>query len=932
MEKQKTKKQKTETTREEAETEEETTEEQPANEQEDTEDSDIILNLNETQSTAYENGITTQWFAFTAPETGCYSFKSVVTDGSVYAYLYRNEKRASIVMKYISKEEPVSMVYEMEAGEVMYVKACKYGFTPTYNITVTAVPKAEMTVGEDGSYKAVCDDYTIDITIEPGYTTTTVKTVLTANEGKTLDSQYRIGYERLKENVFNSSTHGSFTIFDSDGNSVPGAVNNLVINSEYELRLHLQDADGNPIVSICNESNPIYFKTKYTEESAFLTVDSVTYKSAQIQYEIVDDINMYGYYEPVNGTGNRKDFSVTRKGEVTQTLYGMSPATEYRVWIESVNGDVVAEQKLTTEALSIKADYQITSTAGSITIDTKVSEYDGDKDDLYFYVEYLDEDGEEWTQKVNFSLETNGEKKEGSASCTIEDLLENTVYSITVWVQESAYISTGSVPYAEETREVKTEESSINPDDVILTVSQNTYTPSTMDCTVTIPVQEKNVRVEISCRQKGKTGWSRRNTFSVWAGETSESTDFTELMEGVEYEVQLELLGYGIRKVTTYQFGEPLYTPAVSEDTDTFDSILSYQLASEKVSLAGSSWHVTASYMKKGDSSFKTFVTKSELTADDYKLEIKTGDYCLLVPDTDYTIKWDLYKDEESEECHTLYQEIHTKSGGITVTAEKLGISNYSSTINISARTDNLSNHTLTLCAYIREPGGTYRSTVSTMSSLMKFLGTEEVTSDTLSLNWLKADTTYEVSLVDYYGSHEEYTTFSFTTPKDDRVLKITNVKPHMEYAKITYTLNGDAVENSNNYILVYYREKGCTVWEKELRGKIGQAVSGEFTTLPDDRELSVEVTTYLQSADVTFHLSGAAAEEYSNYILLYYKEKGSDAEFEKIYSYQSSTGTDTERISRFAGKVLKENTTYEYVAGIGESWRTLENAQGGTD
>lgn len=943
---------------------EEQTEEQPENVQADTEDTDIILTLNETQSVTLEYGNSKEkWFAFTAPETGCYSFKSKLDKSTAYIYLYKNHKDYYDVRKYIYTDEPVNMLYEMEAGEVIYVKASTTSDAePTYTITVTSVPKAEMTVGEDGSYKAVCGDYIMDIRIEPGYTTAEVNVALTAKEGKKLDSQYYIGYEHVRANVSNSNTFGRFSLSDSDGYAVSKSLRNFNLNEEYELRLNLQDADGNTIVSVCNESNPICFSTKYTEEAAFLTVDSVNYKSAKIRYEKIDDVNMYGYYEPINGTGEKEDFTIFT-GVQTETLYGMNPATEYRVWIENADGDIVAEQKLTTDDLSMKTDYQITSTAGTITINAEVSEYDGDMDELYLCVKYPDADGEERTSQVNIGLTLNGEKKKGSNSCTISELIENTAYPITMWVQEGRYISSSYTHYAEETREVSTSQSSINPDDVTFTVAQETDTPSTIKCTVTIPEQTKNVSVRIRCREKGKTTWSYSTLFWVLAGKTTNSTSYTKLQEGVEYELQLEVPDYGIRKNTTYQYGEPLYVPVVSDDTDTFDSVLSYQLVSEKVSLADSSWYVTASYRKAGDSSFTAFEKKSELTADDYKLELKTGDYCLLIPDTDYTIKWELYKDEEEEECHTLYQEIHTKNGGITVTAEKPGVSSYSSTINISARLDNLKKRSLILCAYVREPGGEYRRTGSNMYSLMYFLGETGDTSETLSLDGLKPDTTYEVSLRDFYGRYEEYTTLSFTTPKDDRVLEFNSVKPYMQSAKLTCTLSGDAVANSNNCILVYYREKGCNVWQKEYsrtyregsdtiklssygdeplkketvyeyviglgksyytpRSFLTQTVSGEFTTLPDNRELSVEVTTYLHSADVAFQLSGEAAEEYYNYMLFYYREKGSEAEYEKIYSCQTSTGTSKGSIYRFAGEWLKEETAYEYVAGFGEDKST---------
>ena len=928
-------------------------------------DSDIVLTEGEAVQVALESGDAyKKYFVFTAPKAGYYAFKGAVDKNYANMYLCNDKTGSTLDGIQVFSSPAQNLVRKMEAGAVIYVKVNTYAAeAPTFTLTVSAVSEAVLTAEEDGSYQAVYGDNTVDIEVEPGLASAVLNVTLTAGDNSQLDSQYKIGHRRVKKNS-SGSTSGVMKLSDTEGYSNSTVLYNLSMDTEYELSLNLLDADNNVIAVLVNADNPVIFKTDYAEEGAILSVGTVTYNTAEIEYEKAMS-GMKGYYAPVSAPEKKKSFTyLSDTGKMTRTLYNLDMSTEYRVWIETRDGDVAAEQSFTTTALSIEAEYEIIPGAGDVTVEANVSEYGGTKDSLYVVAAYTDADGVELKTLGNISLESDGESKKGSGSCTVEGLLAETTYSLTVWIQEGEHWYSNYPHYAEETQSVTTIAGAVKAEDVIFSVTQNENTPSTMDYTITFPVQKNTIKMEVDCGAKGESDWEYGITHIAIVGETNISGRFEGLMEGVEYEVRLRIPDYGICKTITYQMGTSVYEPKVTDDTDAFESILTYQLEAEKETLEDSTWYVAAWY-RSSDKLYSMLIPKTKLTAESgYKLEVKTGSHCILVPDTDYTIRWVLYKDEESSSCYTNYQEIHTKKDGFTIKENSIGISECIYTLNIKARTENLTGQSLSMYLTCREAGG---GTVATESNTVTFFGTDGITTGTFRIDGLKPKTSYDiiVNSEDDEGNEDEYTSFTFTTPADDRVLEVNNVKPYMGKAKLSWTLSGNAEDNMN-YILAYFREKGCTTWEKQTyinygiasdeidfssyedaalkadtayeyviglgkgsstpRSCLTKTIEGEFKTLSDDRELSIRTVPYLQSADIYFELSGAAAEEYPNYMILYYKEKNSESYWGKIYCYETSEGTYKSTISRFDGKALKKQTTYEYVAGLGETSSTTKD------
>lgn len=222
----------------------------------------------------------------------------------------------------------------------------------------------------------------------------------------------------------------------------------------------------------------------------------------------------------------------------------------------------------------------------------------------------------------------------------------------------------------------------------------------------------------------------------------------------------------------------------------------------------------------------------------------------------------------------------------------------------------------------------------------------------------------------------KEPTEDSFTTLADDRTITRLDITPSLNYADIEIILSGKAAANNDNLLLLYYREKDAEQWERQTldfygtkgetrisryndvslkedttyeyvigfaensetsKDDLTASKSGEFSTIKDDREVSVTVDTYLDRAELNFVVSGNAAKKRDNYISLYYREKKSETEqeseegWDSVSSSKYGVGTYTSFIRNLNGEALKQGTTYEYEYGFGDSYYTeRENLIGG--
>ena len=938
---------------------EETTEEtvvEPLIEQTESESTDIELSLTEAKSSTLqelgEEGA--KWFAFTAPEAGYYFFNSSIdTSACVYTYMYEDKADSSWIEAAFPTPSDGTF-YEMAADETVYIKVLLWDeIETTISITVTAVPQGTWTLGENGVYKAVCGEYEADIEVETGYRTVNGEITVSISNDTACESYYivyqYIGKYTNQEASMLISSNGGYKCSIDDGG--------LPMGQNYEMRVFLEDINGNALAVFAGESNPICFATKYTEEPIFLTVGEPEYNCVDIEYEaMIDDLT--GHYAPVAALSEEKSFEFENASSVIRTLGNLKPSTEYLFWVEDKEGNKLLEEKFTTKDLTLKAEYQIAAGVNSVTVTADVSEYDGENNDLYLKLKYIDENGNEQIESTSISLSTVDGTKTGETSYTIENLLAETSYSVTVWLQEEYSYNNGYVHYAEETKEITTETGTMKAADVTLEAAQNTGVPTTMDCTITIPEQTEEVAANLYYRVNGESTWNSAGD-SISISGSSASTSITGLMEGMEYEVKLTIPAQGICKLATCRMGTSAYTIEVSDKTYTFGSDLTYQLSPTEA-LTENQWYVTASYKRSGNNSYSSLVSKSELTSDnDYKLEATIREeYETLMPDTDYIIKWELYKGSETNACYITYQEIHTKD--IVIEEESIGVTSASFTVSVPEYRDEAKDDSVWLYAYIKEEGRTYKEE---SSGQVRFFGTDDCSSGTINFSNLKPGTTYVVSLRDDVTDGIEYKSFSFTTAADERVLTIDEIKTYLKGAKISYTLSGSTT-SEKSYVLIYFREKGSSVWQsycdftyqdcsdyfeifsydgevlkenttyeyvigfgksaETLKNCLTQSKTGEFTIPSDDRQISVSVTPYFYDAKMKMELTGSTVEDSSSWLTIYLWEKGKDDLKNRFFQEAPTAGTYSMSLFMPTG-TLDPGTTYEYVVGIGNSWNIGE-------
>ena len=190
----------------------------------------------------------------------------------------------------------------------------------------------------------------------------------------------------------------------------------------------------------------------------------------------------------------------------------------------------------------------------------------------------------------------------------------------------------------------------------------------------------------------------------------------------------------------------------------------------------------------------------------------------------------------------------------------------------------------------------------------------------------------------------------SFTTYIDDRQIKINNIISGLNKAVFEIELTGNAAEGIDNSVYVHYKETGSSqqykVYGTIKKSGIVEAVcsnlkedttyqyeagiagskadikqTGEFKTLKDDREILVNVKPALNNAVFLLTLKGTAAKESDNHLFVYYKEKAdSEADWKSVYKKADSSGEIKLDIYELTKEQLKNETVYEYIAGIGES------------
>lgn len=332
-----------------------------------------------------------------------------------------------------------------------------------------------------------------------------------------------------------------------------------------------------------------------------------------------------------------------------------------------------------------------------------------------------------------------------------------------------------------------------------------------------------------------------------------------------------------------------------------------------------------------------------------------------LLPGTGYSLKWEL-KAAEASGTVTAGTVIKTVTDTITTNNAEIALANtinscYEQEFTVTldagdvANLDSYSRY-ISLSAYIKE--STAAETEYTLKESGLQFSKNNGYSNTLLLDDLKDNTSYDIQLRNSEGT-VVYKTETFSTPADNREIKVVSVEPAATGATIDYTVSGTV--NSDDYVVVYYREKRVeTAGQEEpewiyltahavtnnipftlsgltpetdyeyilgfssdayaVVGDLKKTAQNEFTTLEavvDNRTITVsDKAIGATRAMISYTVGG----DNSDYVLCFYREKNAQetgegaSEWQLKYNHPSYTPT-------FDLQNLTPETAYEYKIGF---------------
>lgn len=819
------------------------------------------------------------------------------------------------------------------------------------------------TKNEDGSYSFENETYRITVLPEAGYRFLRHGVSMEAKDGQTLSGNFNvIGYYR--ESGSDTEAKGSAQL--ASWNSYSWTWSDKVESGKsYEVYYVLQDAAG----SVLATSEKLVLETEKTDKSFILHGITQTETSIILDVEMAD----FGkcFYAPVDDPDAEQNRTLSFGWQKVE-LSGLQPGTEYNIqFVKSSTTSLLFETKAATEPTSTEIVWQAGAAASEFGIEVKadISKYAGDATSAVLYYVYTNALGEkkESRQWMYFSADNVTVAEDGTKSFSIsstlnEGLLADTEYEVIMWVE------LGDAVYGKTTRKVTTPQALCSADDIEFAVGQREGDPKTIECRIT----KKNTTVtsmkaQLYYRREGDIDAYKKQ--SAILGSTPQTIYLSQLEYGAAY--HYVLFAGGIMKELTQTFGAPeIKLTAVGEgQVNAFDFVRTWKAESTEGAEALSDNYYLSLYYYDNNS-YKQMTSMVLNAENNYQVEFQTASNRLLLPDTDYELKWILGRTAsagtyDAALC-TVYETVHTRKAEFTM--EDQGDTGYDSRrIKVSLEESdavNLSenNRSLYLYGWIRKAGaGTFRQTGNSMT-----LSGGNSFSASISFSGLEAGTTYEFSLRDSstgYSTSVEYLSGTFTTPKDERTITITGVDAKLHGATLNYALSGILpIESHYGYISCYVREKSeGSQWEKagydrsysgtsghtgnyEIASynngaalkdnttyeyQIGFAasynaslselrhiVAGEFATPEDKRSLSgAGASAGYTTAQIGAMFSG---NEYnvSSWINLFYREKGTEAWSQEPSWY---TGQVSVEFSRMI-EGLEPGTEYEYVMVIADS------------
>lgn len=605
----------------------------------------------------------------------------------------------------------------------------------------------------------------------------------------------------------------------------------------------------------------------------------VSYRSVELEVELVEEGNYLIDYAPVSVPGFENAYTIHSKyssGPSTIEFNGLAPDTEYtfRFYLD---GNKAAEKTVKTKPYPETVTYDVKA-AGPDSIHIRAQRTDADSgasEDVTGY-EILDADDKTIMKK--YRTMENDLTDSGSiwySDITVPNLRPATAYKVKVWLTDTTGDGYDKSRYQLKEYSVTTENAAFSADDIAITIRQSDQEPAFADYSIDYSIEVKNAAQTLSgtleYRYKGGEWEPASQAVELIEGKANGTLEY--LQAGIEYEIRLTI--GNVVKIVEYKFGEAVYTPEISADAYAFDAVLTYRLK-ESECRKNTDYTVSAVLYGSGGSSFSqdlmSYSGKKLTKKNNYTISVETAEYGIrLSPNTEYTIWWTLtaeYNAPEDQDDLPADERTKTYAACQTIHTKETALTAQQKAVGID---------------YAR-----FKLVFSGMERLEDF----------------RIDRAKEIYIKEENGLYRDAERYNEALLDSDLMLRLENLKADTSY---TVSVRSKADPDAE------YSEYG----------------SFTFQTAKDNRIVRVnEVSESKGAVKITASLTGGLLSN-ANYLVLYFREKGTENAWEDQYKTLYDSSKDRKcvfEIDRYKGEALKEGTAYEYVIGVGGFGRTPQD------
>ena len=934
------------------------------------------------------------WYSFTAPDDGNYLFYShgvgLASDYQrIHAYLYTDNDTSSVSYAYdnIDNGGSIELVSgDMKKGETIYLNLfsdVSGGTSFLLKMTKLDAPGlASVEPAQDGSYIVDMGNNTITVTPRAGHKLLRVDAELGSSAGGTPEEgSYTVDFLYKDSNEYYSGNNGRISLSYREGNSA-----SVTKGSAYSTGLYPVDMGSDYLLyyTVRNSDDDVIAFFKGTDVLTTGSTDKGVYihdaKSGDdwitLDIEQISQNARRLFYAPTDGsTREREIHGADLTGWHDFTATGLLSGTEYCFRVCDIYGRIEYDQikvSTTGETFSVKYKAEISKDLTTLTLSAEAENYPSGADEVHIRYDFTDELGRR-ISKLSMPAQSITEEDNGKITISYNEndaaFLAGKQYDIqmSLWID-----GPGIAMYLDEmTCTVQAPDALCDEDAIKFTCTPDASEADQINYAITVTDSAAVNSGRIFYRPKNSIAeYERTNVISIEDGSASGS--IADLTKGVTYEVEL-LIG-GIRKTCGVSIPNDSNLVLKPAD-DAGDKVGPYDIVrTMKLEMAegadvspAEKYYLFVYYSTDGDNynplyasgGSSSYAMGIELNEDNqYQATISTAEKlssCLL-PDTDFYLRWVLadgsassWNSARTPLC-TLYEIIHTSSAKIKAesTASACDTQIFQITLDEEDVTViNKNMRQIELLGYLKKSSEDENAYKEATSASFRYYKNY---SETMRLTGLEPETSYDLSLRDYYNT-VVYKEFSFTTPKDERVIEISAIRSTMTTADIDFNKSGTTPGVDSVYL--FLREKGENVWKQRdernstsenrtfrisglkadtayecmigladhsrpLVSELKKVDTKEFSTSGDSRSLSADEPVVTLSTAVLKASFSGNTEYKTSYVHFFYRIEDEDE--------QDWTKADSINVSNYVSRScsatltnLLRGTNYEYVIVLSE-------------